>query len=272
MSAVTALDFAQAQRGTAESPHGSNKGPKITQWEIDSGYPWVANAAAGVPWCQCFANAGARAGGAPLIPDGFTPDFLSGKYAAKGYKPIPLADAEPGDFVYFKWPGVSSAICDHVGILVSKTATTVTCIEGNTSGTDVGSQNNGGGVYLRTRSRTLVAGAVSVPYPTPNAYRNLTIENPPLRGDDVRAFQKAANKVADQAGRDDRKSTVDGEYGPETRENGAWAAFLLGIGDSTAELKSGGISPYVQNLVRNPADRNQVQKDRGTQRLEAHSG
>lgn len=257
MSAELAVAWARAQIGVSESPAGSNWGPKIGEWIKASGYGY------GVPWCQCFANAAAVQGGAVGIRNGYTPYFLSGRYAGEGYKPTSLTAAEPGDFVYFKWPGVSGDICDHVGVLVSKTSSTVTCIEGNTS--NAGSQNNGGAVLLKTRARSIVAGAVSVPYTVRDAYRNLELG---MSGSDVHAFQVAINKRADGCGRPDRRVTVDGEYGSETKENGAWAAYLLGVGDSTAEIKSGGISAYVQNLVRNPDERNEAQKDRARRRRE----
>ncbi len=44
----------------------------------------------------------------------------------------------------------------HTGILESAAASTVTVVEGNTSAGNKGSQNNGGGVYRRTRSKSLV--------------------------------------------------------------------------------------------------------------------
>lgn len=263
MSAQQALTWAQAQVGTVEHPAGSNSGPGITAWERASGYGFP------VPWCQCFANAAAVAGGAPQLKDGFTPTVLNGSHAGLGFNRISLDAADPGDFVFFKWPGVSGFICDHVGVLVAKTASTVTCIEGNTSSSNAGSQNNGGGVFVRTRSRSLVAGAVSVPYPagSSDAYRTLNMGD---QGSDVRAFQVAVNKRADGCGRPDRRVEVDAEYGPETAIDGAWAAFVLGIGESQAEIRSGGISAYVQHLVRNPDERNQTQKDRaGARRVAA---
>lgn len=261
MSALQALAWANAQVGTVEHPAGSNAGPKITTWERASGYGFP------VPWCQCFANATAVAGGAPQLRDGFTPTVLNGSHAGQGFKRISLDNADPGDMVFFKWPGVSGFICDHVGILVSKTASTVTCIEGNTSSSNAGSQNNGGGVFTRTRSRSLVAGAVSVPYPagSSDAFRTL---NQGDQGSDVRAFQLAINKRADGCGRTDRRVSVDGQYGPETEIDGAWAAYVLGIGDSQSEIRSGGISAYVQNLVRNIDERNDTQKTRAGDRRE----
>jgi hypothetical protein len=263
MSGSGAIDWGRDYVGLTESPANSNKGPHITQWEVDSGYPWVANAREGVPWCQCFANAVAVHGGAPQLNTGYTPAVLRG---IGDFRPISLDGASLGDFVFFKWPGVSSAPCDHVGLYLSHNTGTVTCLEGNTSSDNSGSQNNGGGIWIKTRSRSLIAGVINVPYPN-KAYRNLLLG---MAGDDVRAFQAAINKRADGCGRPDRRCDVDGAYGPQTKENGAWAAFVLGIGDSTDEIKSGGISAYVQNLVRNPDDRNATQVERAGERRELH--
>jgi len=44
----------------------------------------------------------------------------------------------------------------HTGIVESAAAGTITAIEGNTSPGDKGSQDNGGGVFRRTRSKSLV--------------------------------------------------------------------------------------------------------------------
>jgi hypothetical protein len=256
VSATSALAWAHDQVGTKEQPAGSNWGPKISDWIKASGYSYP------VPWCQCFANAVAIHGGAPQLKTGYTPYVLAGNYT--GFDPVPLSQAQPGDMVFYKWPGLSSAACDHVGILLSLTATTVTCIEGNTSLT---SQNNGGQVMIRTRSRSLVAGAVSVLYTGSISapFRSLTSGD---EGADVRAFQTAVNKRADGCGRPDRRCIVDGVVGAETLANGAWAAWILGIGDSQAELRSGGISSYVQTLVRDPDERNETQKSRAGNRRE----
>lgn len=263
MSAEAGINWALSKVGLVESPANSNKGPQITQWEVNSGYPWVVGAANGVPWCQCFANATAVAGGAPQLKTGFTPAVLVG---IGDFTPVDVDAAQPGDMIFFKWPGVSSYRCDHVGVLISKTGSTVTCVEGNTSRDSYGSQNNGGGVFVRTRSRSLVAGAVSVPY-NDEAYRNLLLG---MRGSDVRAFQVATNKRAEGCGRPDRRVDVDNVYGSATKENGAWAAYILGIGDSTDEIKSGGISAYVQARVRDPDLRNEEQVAKAGPRREQY--
>lgn len=151
-----AIKWALSQVGhNPESPPGSNWGPRIGEWIKASGY------AGPVPWCQCFANAAAVHGRAPQLKTGFTPTVLAGK-AGMGYKRT--SSPEPGDFCFFKFPGVSHDSCDHVGILIRRDAATVTCVEGNTSSGTAGSQNNGGGVYLRTRSRSIVAGYVRPPW------------------------------------------------------------------------------------------------------------
>jgi hypothetical protein len=263
MSALTGITWARDQVGTVET--SPNWGGKISVWIRASGYTFP------VAWCQCFANAVAVQGGAPqptpfpAKPAGFTPAFLLGQFDGQGYDPIPLSQAEPGDFVYFDWSMGRGDPCDHVGVLLSMTATTVTCVEGNTSSTNAGSQNNGGGVWIKTRSRSLVAGAVSVPYKSRSSapYRSIDFGD---SGSDVRAFQIAVNKRADGCGRADRRTIVDGEVGSQTLENGAWAAYILGIGDTQASNRSGGISPYVQRLVRDPDERNQTQIDRAPER------
>lgn len=155
--AAAAVRWALSLAGKVhEQPAYSNWGPRISDWIKATGYGGPE------PWCQCFANAVAEHGGAPQLHTGYTPTVLAG---IDGYRKVALHDAEQGDMIFFKFPGVSSASCDHVGILVHKTPSTVECVEGNTSGGNVGSQNDGGGVYLRTRSVSLVAGAVRPPYP-----------------------------------------------------------------------------------------------------------
>jgi GT2 family glycosyltransferase len=138
----------------------SGSAPDIDAWTRASGY------SERVPWCQCFVNAAAAAGGAPQLASGFCPDILRG---LDGYEPISEEDARAGDFVYFKWPGLSDQACDHVGLLTAAPGTTdgvVHTIEGDTSVGADGSQHRGGGVHLRIdRSKALVAGYIRPPYP-----------------------------------------------------------------------------------------------------------
>lgn len=157
----------QAQLGVTEHPPGSNQGPKVTAWQDQAGLT-----GGGYPWCQCFAGAAAEAATRGRLRarwfGGYTPAVVNqarrGEY---GLRTVPLDAASPGDWIYFKWPDSSSGdLCDHVGVLVARTAETVTTIDGNTS-PQPGSANqesNGGGVFQRTRSRSLVVAAVRIPF------------------------------------------------------------------------------------------------------------
>lgn len=154
---TVALEWARDQIGTKENPPGSNSGPKITQWIETNG------GRRGWSWCQYFANEVAVQGGAVRVRDGYTVNFLAGRYKHVGYIPIRYADADPGDFIYFKFPGVSGDICDHVAVLEDRDP--YSDIEANTNPTNAGSQNNGGGVWRRYGERVpYIVGAVRVPY------------------------------------------------------------------------------------------------------------
>jgi hypothetical protein len=93
-----------------------------------------------------------------------------------------------------------------------------------------------------------------------------------VQGRDVVAFQRAVNDRADGCHRPDRRLDVDGIVGPETIANGAWAAWILGIGRAQADLRRRGISARVQQLVRDPGLRNETEKRRATNRRRRHCG
>jgi hypothetical protein len=153
------MRWALSRVGVVEHPPYSNSGPFISDWIIHGG------GQPGYAWCQYFCDAGLLVGGGVQLESGYTPDVVSwaqeGKY---GLKVSSLAHAKPGDFVYFKFPGVSSDPCDHVGLFLSQDSDTITCVEGNTSPGNSGSQYNGGGVFKRTRDKSIVAYVVSPTY------------------------------------------------------------------------------------------------------------
>ena len=167
-----AVRWALSAVGTVEKPAFSNTGPRITKWQEMSGYP-----GGGVPWCQCFANAAAWFGMKNRVNldctdiSGYTVSVvdrakrLSGMGGVKGWKTCKVSECQPGDWVYFKFsPGGDSV--QHVGVFLSYDAAagTVKCAEGNTSPGNGGSQDNGGGVFIRTRSISVVGACVKVPY------------------------------------------------------------------------------------------------------------
>jgi hypothetical protein len=90
------------------------------------------------------------------------------------------------------------------------------------------------------------------------------------QGPDVVAFQKAVNARARACGRRDRLVDVDGIVGPQTLENGAWAAWILGIGRHKGEIRQHGISARVQRLVRDPRTLDATQKRHGRARRRRH--
>lgn len=155
----TAVAWALAQRGVVEKPPFSNRGEKIDKWSIAS----IGITA--ISWCQCFVNAALVHGGGEQLHSAYTPAVVEwARRGLHGLKIVPISQAQPGDFLYFKWPGVSNDFCDHVGLVTSNVNGVITTIEGNTSPGTAGSQNNGGGVYLRTRPRANMVACVRPTY------------------------------------------------------------------------------------------------------------
>ena len=130
------LDEAASELRTTESPPGSNR----TEFASEAGH------ANGQPWCATFLVAIARRVGLALPSESaYTPTMANAFRAAKRWVGTPLA----GDIAFFDFPDAKRRI-QHVGVVESSTATTVTCIEGNTASGWAGSQDNGGGVWRRT--------------------------------------------------------------------------------------------------------------------------
>jgi hypothetical protein len=147
--------WALSRVGTVEHPAGSNSGPQITGWNLASiGVDHI-------PWCQSFANAVLLHGGGSQLKSAFTPTVVQWAREAKfGLKIVAFKDLRVGDFVFYKWPGVSHDFCDHVGVYAGNGKT----VEGNTSPGNTGSQNNGGGVFLRQRGAANVVACVRPTY------------------------------------------------------------------------------------------------------------
>jgi hypothetical protein len=91
-----------------------------------------------------------------------------------------------------------------------------------------------------------------------------------MSGADVRALQLAINERARGCGRPDRTVPVDGEFTSETDRGAAWAAFILGIGDSQDQVLEGSLSEQVQARIRDPKKRNALQKRRAVGRRRVH--
>lgn len=138
--AAQVLALAGTQVGTVEARDGS------TPYHRDYGL------APNQPWCaifiwDLFQDTGSAASIHPKTA--FTPT-LAGWFRERGQW---SATPAVGALVFYDWPGDRLDRIQHVGIVESFTATTITTIEGNTSNSTFGSQDDGDGVWRRTRPR-----------------------------------------------------------------------------------------------------------------------
>lgn len=121
-------------------------------WE--GGASWLKGSSSSIWWCclfvsMCYHMAGGR--NMPGMPN-YNCDNLKSK--ARSHILGNKRDAAPGDFVLYDWGGDGS--CDHIGIVERNAGSYVQAIEGNTSGSNGGSQSSGNGVWRRTRNWSTV--------------------------------------------------------------------------------------------------------------------
>ena len=168
---LAALGHAKEDIGMTENPAGSNICPISTRWGIR-----------GKPWCGAAVGDWYRhAGSKRFVP----PAAAKGRYPRVLYCPYIAADARgrrdglrvvqkprPGDIVLFDWRKDGTA--DHVGLFdkwLSEAAGTFFAVEGNTIETESDNdgsrkwqldQSNGGGVFRKRRTLSVVSCFVSV--------------------------------------------------------------------------------------------------------------
>ncbi|MBE6468957.1 MAG: CHAP domain-containing protein [Coriobacteriaceae bacterium] len=141
-----------------------NTGTKYGNWYAElTGVP--AFGANGVPYCAMFvsyilAQVGVVAAGYP------TASVSAGIRGARAAGALlsNKRDARPGDLVNFDWDAANGNGADHVGIVERNCGGYLQTIEGNTSSGSSGSQGNGGGVYRRTRSWSVVHSVIRPQY------------------------------------------------------------------------------------------------------------
>ena len=130
------LKIAAADIGYTESPANSNK-TKYGKWYGMDGQPY----------CMMAVQFWYDKAGYPLPYKTASCSGLLNWYKAN--KPDRVhTTPQQGDIVIYNF--------GHTGIVESVAKDTITAIEGNTSSSDYGSQDNGGGVYRRTRKKSLV--------------------------------------------------------------------------------------------------------------------
>lgn len=146
------LTVAKKQIGVTEMPPGSND-VRYNTWfygreVMGSGYPWCA---VFIQWC--FDQSGVK------LPrrTASCGDLMRAAQAAGSWV---VSNFQPGDVVIFDFSGKRSTT-QHCGIVETVLPDFgVQSIEGNTSSGDVGSQDNGGGVFRRRRAQKYIIGAV----------------------------------------------------------------------------------------------------------------
>lgn len=125
----------------------------------------------GQPWCGMAVSYWFYMAGLPL-PASTSKGFAYTPSGAQWFKDTNRWSTTPqvGYVVFFSWDGRR---IDHVGLVTAVNSDgSIQTIEGNTSGGTSGSQNNGGGVYRRTRKSNIVgygipAYAADTPIPPP---------------------------------------------------------------------------------------------------------
>jgi hypothetical protein len=161
-----AVAWALRQVGTVEKPAGSNRGPKISDWENRmAGYT-------GYPWCGAFAGCAIELGGGGNVTPRivYTPNIYEDAVAGRngllrvvwrnGQGFLGEKVAHTGALVLFHF---GSGGIKHVAILRNpwKGVGDLKTVEGNTSFGPGGSQDNGGCVARRDRSPVLVHSIVA---------------------------------------------------------------------------------------------------------------
>ena len=167
---LDAVDLMRTWIGQVESPPHSNvfppvqgavarlinQGVKIPKWQVPGGFAWCV-------WA-CFvalADSGSKSAVAEIENSNaaYTMTVLEDARAKRNGLYI-VTTPQRGDIALFDLPRGDQV--DHAGLVLEVTAKTVTCVEGNTSSGSLGSQDNGGGCYQRTRDRSIVRAFVRV--------------------------------------------------------------------------------------------------------------
>ena len=145
------LNLARSQVGYEQKPNGYNK-YNLEYYGHDSSQPWCV---VFIWWLFKHIDASNLFyGGGKCAKCGNLFDYYAARgQASKSWTP------NPGDLVEFTFNGVEHA---HIGICVSFDGNNVTTIDGNTS--EVGSQDNGGHVLVRTRGKSCIYGVIRPQY------------------------------------------------------------------------------------------------------------
>ena len=196
-------------------------GTKYGRWYAGkTGSPYFGYS--GVPYCAMFVSwvldqAGMTPPGGifAYCPTGLANARRLGRTRSKN-------NAKPGDLVFFDWN--KDGVSDHVGIVTANRGSYLETIEGNTSAGTRGSQSNGGGVYRRARSLSLVIGVVSPQYSGTSSPRPATPSGLAVDGWAGPATIRRAQQLA--------RTPIDGVISGQWRGNrqAHWAVVAIRYG------------------------------------------
>lgn len=142
------LRVAQGEVGYVEGGGSDHHSGNITKYWAEL-YP----GGQGQPWCAAFQRWVDIHAGGPDLPVSnpyYCPSIVT--YAKQHGLWLAADKGSPGDMVLFQWK--KNGVADHIGRIKAKSNGSYRTIEGNTSGTNKGSQANGGGTFERDRSYT----------------------------------------------------------------------------------------------------------------------
>lgn len=202
MTSDQAIIIAQKEIGTKENPPGSNK-VKYNTW-----YYGKEVSGDSYPWCCAFISWIFK--GTNLVKKtALCADLMQWFISRKQMVERPMK----GDIIFFKF-GKTNRMANHVGIVeeASQWPANVTTIEGNTS---VTSDDNGGNVMRRTRSKANIVGIARPEYEGV-IFNTIGVKNKPtLKIGSKGEWVKLAQARLFVNG---YKIEVDGDFGPKTKE------------------------------------------------------
>lgn len=188
-----ALFFALREVGVKESPAGSNRGPRVDQYQKADG---LKNPDVGYPWCASFINWCFVQAGRPLDELGRSASVGNLLSAARKRGWAHTDRPQRGDLVCFDWGDnvpFDRDWPDHIGFVVSAIEwPTFQTVEGNTS---ITSNSNGGEVMRRTRHRRNVEAFIRIPGELPPVYEWVLRAN----GRDIHKARTAGGLVVKMA-------------------------------------------------------------------------
>jgi len=213
MTSKEIIAAAKKELGVKEYPFGSNKVKYNTWFYGREVYDHDINPTITYPWCVVFIIWLFRFCLSLIKRTASSSDLLRW-FRSKGQL---VKDPKPGDIVFFKFDKDSKYEAQHVGLVsdISQWPKSIKSIEGNTS---VTSNDNGGSVMERVRSKSVIVAFARPAYSDTN-YNSVAntinvINKPTLKMGSKGDWVKVAQARLFVNG---HHIEVDGDFGPNTK-------------------------------------------------------